>query len=295
LIAAKDGFRNSVPVMEKHILNMMEFLRRQSVRFNVAGGAILALLVGVPDYFFGSKVSFSMFYLIPVALTSWYAGRTAGMLVACVSAATWLTVDIFSGVAYTSPYIPIWNALVMSTFFIIVAYLLNAFKREKSSAREDYLTGLGNRRHFFELADAEIRRSSRYAHAFTLAYIDVDDFKAINDRFGHAEGDALLKSIALDIRESIRKTDIAARLGGDEFAVLLPESNAEAAAGFFDKLHKKISQAPWGDGRSVTFSIGVVTFINAPSSIDEMIKIVDRLMYEAKNSGKNLVKYAVFK
>jgi len=281
--------------MEKRILTMMEILSRQSIRCNIVGGTILALLVGIPDYFFGSEIGFSMFYLIPVALTSWYAGRTAGILVACVSAATWLTADILSGVSYSSTYIPMWNALVMLTFFIIVAYLLNAFKREKSSAREDYLTGLGNRRHFFELADAEIRRSARYGHAFTLAYIDVDDFKAINDRFGHAEGDALLKSIAVDIQESIRKTDIAARLGGDEFAVLLPESNADTAAGFFDKLHKKISQASWKIGRSVTFSIGVVTFVSFPSSIDEMIKIVDRLMYAAKNSGKNLVKYAVFK
>jgi len=281
--------------MEKRILNMMEFLSRQSVRFNAVGGAILALLVGIPDYFFGGEIIFPMFYLVPVALTSWYAGRAAGVLVACVSTATWLTADILSGVSYSSAYIPMWNALVMLTFFIIVAYLLNAFRREKSSAREDYLTGLGNRRHFFEVADAEIRRSARYGHAFTLAYIDVDDFKAINDRFGHAEGDALLKSIALDIQESIRETDIAARLGGDEFAVLLPESNADSAAGFFDKLHKKISQAPRRNGRSITFSIGVVTFISPPSSIDEMIKIVDRLMYEAKNSGKNLVKYSVAK
>jgi diguanylate cyclase (GGDEF)-like protein len=280
--------------MEKRIVNLIAFLRRQSFRFNVVGGVILALLVGVPDYFFGREVGFSIFYLIPVALTAWYAGRLAGVLVACVSAATWLTTNILSGAIYSSTYIPMWNALVRLAFFIIVASLLNAFKKEKSSAREDYLTGLGNRRHFFELADAEIRRSARYGHAFTLAYIDVDDFKAINDRFGHAEGDVLLKSIAMNIQDSIRKTDIAARLGGDEFAVLLPESDSESAAVFFDKLHKKISQAPWRNGRMVTFSIGVVTFINPPSSIDEMIKMVDRLMYEAKNSGKNRVKYAVF-
>ncbi len=281
--------------MEKHILNFMQFLSRQSFRFKVVLGTILALLVGVPDYFFGRQVGFSIFYLIPVAITAWYGGKSAGFLVACMSAATWLTANILSGVSYSSTYIPLWNALVRLTFFIIVVYLLNALKREKSSAREDYLTGLGNRRHFFELAEAEIRRSSRYGHPFTLAYIDVDNFKAINDRFGHAAGDDLLKSVALHIQENIRKTDIVARLGGDEFAVLLPESDSESAAGFFDKLHKKISQAPLRNGRSVTFSIGVVTFTISPSSTDEMIKIVDRIMYEAKNSGKNIVKYAVFK
>jgi diguanylate cyclase (GGDEF)-like protein len=279
--------------MGKNILNFMEFLSRQSFRFKIIGGAILALLLGVPDYFFGHQVGFSIFYLVPVALTAWYAGRSAGLLVACLSAATWFTANILSGVSYSNTYIPLWNTLVRLTFFITVVFLLNALKREKSSAREDYLTGLGNRRHFMELAEAEIRRSSRYGHPFTLAYIDVDNFKSINDHLGHAAGDYLLKALAMHIQENIRKTDIAARLGGDEFAVLLPESDPESAAVYFDKLHKIISQIPLRNGRSVTFSIGVVTFIISPTSTDEMIKIVDRIMYEAKNSGKNVVKYAV--
>jgi len=280
--------------MTNRIVNAIELLGKQSARFTVVSGAMLCLLIGAADLLVGRTIGISLFYLIPVALTAWYAGRRAGIFIACVSAAIMLAAETASGVSYAGAYVPLWNAVVRLIFFITVAYLLSAFKREKSSARHDYLTGLGNRRHFLELADAEIKRSARYGHAFTLAYIDVDDFKAINDRFGHAEGDALLKTIALDIQANIRETDIAARLGGDEFAVLLPESDPVSAARYFDKLFTSLSQAASLIDRPATFSIGVVTFISPPSSIDEMIKTVDRIMYEAKNSGKNLVKYAVF-
>jgi diguanylate cyclase (GGDEF)-like protein len=153
---------------------------------------------------------------------------------------------------------------------------------------------LGNRRHFFELAKGEIMRSERYGHPFTLAYIDVDEFKSINDRFGHAEGDALLKSISQSIKSNARATDITARLGGDEFAVLLPESGNESAEPFFNKLHQVLSDVARQNRWPVTFSIGVVTFIDPPESIDEMIRIVDDVMYLVKGSGKNLVRYEMF-
>ncbi len=259
----------------------------------VYAGAVLALLIGVPDYLMGQRFGFSIFYLIPIALVTWYAGRKAGGFVAVFSAATWLAAVILSGTPYTHAYIPWWNATVRLGFFIIVVLLLDAFKREKSYAREDYLTGLGNRRHFFEMADIEIKRSRRYGHPFTLAFLDVDDFKSINDRLGHAEGDALLQAVAQAITGNIRATDTGARLGGDEFSVLLPESDAVAARKFFNKLHQRLSDVVQRKNWPVTFSIGVVTFVMPPASIDEMIRSVDRLLYSSKNSGKNLVKYDV--
>ncbi len=183
--------------------------------------------------------------------------------------------------------------MVRLGFFSIIVFLLNGFKREKSFAREDSLTGLGNRRYFFERTDVEIQRSIRYSHPFSMAYIDIDDFKSVNDRYGHAEGDALLKQVGQAIAGHIRKTDIAARLGGDEFAVLIPESSNEAAKVFFSKLHTFLSGIARGESWPVTFSIGVVTFNKPAESVDEMIRIVDQLMYSAKKSGKNLVKYEV--
>lgn len=279
--------------MLKSVTKCIEYLDKQPRRIIVSAGAVLALLISVSEFLMGRSFGFSIFYLIPIAVVTWYAGRKAGIFVASFSAATWLAADILSERSYTHVSIPFWNAAVRLGFFIIVVFLLYAFKREKSYAREDYLTGLGNRRHFFEMADGEIKRSRRYGHPFTLAYIDVDDFKSINDNFGHAEGDALLQAIGQAVTGNIRATDIAARLGGDEFAVLLPESDAVSSRIFFSKLHQRLSDVVQKKNWPVTFSIGVVTFTVPPASIDEMIRAVDRLMYSAKNSGKNLVKYEV--
>ena len=279
--------------MQKYFMNLVEYLGSRSRTLILSTGLALVLLVGAADYLLGHNVSFFIFYLVPVSLVAWFAGKGPGLFMACICAATWLAADVVSEDPYSPAYVPLWNAAVRMGFFIVTVFLLDAFKREKSYAREDYLTGLGNRRYFFELADNEIIRSKRYAHPFTLAYLDVDGFKTINDRLGHAEGDALLKAIARAISGNIRATDIAARLGGDEFAVLLPESGAEAARKFFDKLHRRLSEVARKNAWPVSFSIGVATFITAPGSSDEMIRIGDNIMYAAKSSGKNTVKYEV--
>jgi diguanylate cyclase (GGDEF)-like protein len=278
-------------MVKEIIIKILEYLGKRSKRSLIAQGSLLALLIGIAGYLLGREIGFSIFYLIPISVATWFAGRISGISVACVSVAAWLAADILSGGLYAHRYTPFWNVLVRLGLFVIVVLLLDAFKREKSLAREDYLTGLGNRRHFFELAEAEIMRSRRYGHPFTLAYIDVDDFKVINDRFGHAEGDAFLKSIAQIIKINIRATDVASRLGGDEFAVLLPESGTGPATKFIDKLHQILSDAALKGDRPVSFSIGAVTFIKPPDSVDDMIRIVDRLLYSAKAGGKNRVKY----
>lgn len=274
-------------------MNFFGYLNRKSRSFFLIAGTAMVLLTGIPDYVLPHRVSFSIFYLIPVSFTAWYAGKQAGMYMAVLSAAVWFAADVLTGEPYIRPYIKYWNALVRLGFFLTVVFLLHAFKREKTYAREDYLTGLGNRRNFFELAEKEIKRSQRYSHSFSVAYIDIDNFKSINDRFGHDEGDKLLRSVAEVIKRNIRITDIDARLGGDEFGLLLPESGSEAAKKFFNKLHQKFSTIRVHHRQLVTFSIGVVTFLKPPSSADEMIRTVDAIMYSAKQSGKNLVKYNV--
>jgi diguanylate cyclase (GGDEF)-like protein len=277
--------------VKKIIIDIVEYMNKRSKRALVVHGAVLALLIGISSYMLGREIGFAIFYLVPISLTTWFAGRIPGVVVAFVSVAAWIAADILSGGHYSHRYAPFWNGLVRLGLFVIVILLLDGFKREKSLAREDYLTGLGNRRHFFELAEGEIMRSRRYGHPFTVAYIDVDDFKIINDRFGHAEGDAFLKSIAHIIKINIRATDVASRLGGDEFAVLLPESGSVPASKFINKLHQVLSDAALRDDRPVSFSIGAVTFIKPPDSVDAMIRIVDRLMYSAKAGGKNRVMY----
>jgi diguanylate cyclase (GGDEF)-like protein len=139
----------------------------------------------------------------------------------------------------------------------------------------------------------EINRARRYEHPLTVAYIDLDNFKTINDRFGHSMGDNLLRLVADTIKNNIRLIDTVVRMGGDEFAILLPETGPEAAKAITRKIQKINLELMQKNGWPVTFSIGVVTFISPPSTVDEILKRSDNLMYSAKNNGKNTIKYEV--
>jgi diguanylate cyclase (GGDEF)-like protein len=275
-------------------MGTVEYLSKQSKQFHTAVGFFLIAVVGIIDYLTGSEISFSIFYLIPVSLTAWFVGTNTGYLISFAGAITWLIADLMAAKPYSHSLIPYWNAIVRVGFFLSVVLLLDSLKREQYFARVDFLTEVKNRRDFFMLSDIEINRARRYNRPFTVAYIDIDNFKIINDRHGHNTGDTLLKVVAKTIKTNIRTTDTVARLGGDEFAVLLPETGTESAKNvgrnLNEKLLKKMKERKW----PVTFSVGVVTFISPPDSIDEMIRNVDRVMYSAKDSGKNLIKYEVF-
>jgi diguanylate cyclase (GGDEF)-like protein/PAS domain S-box-containing protein len=160
---------------------------------------------------------------------------------------------------------------------------------ERNLSRIDFLTGIANRRALYEAIEAEAKRSKRHKRPFTLAYLDVDNFKEVNDVFGHEVGDRLLKKVANKIRQVTRETDLVARLGGDEFAILFSAINGEAAVGAVGNLQIALSQLVQEEGWKVSFSIGVRTFRTPPESVESMIKLTDQLMYEVKKSGKNAV------
>jgi diguanylate cyclase (GGDEF)-like protein/PAS domain S-box-containing protein len=164
-----------------------------------------------------------------------------------------------------------------------------ALESEKNLSRVDFLTGIPNRRMFHQALTLEGKRSRRYGRPITLIYIDVDNFKYLNDHYGHATGDELLKTIGGTLESSVRSTDMAARLGGDEFAVLLPETDEPSAGVIVAKLRQNLEAAIGPKGWPVTFSFGVVTFPIALDSMEEMIKRADEFMYEAKRGGKSAV------
>jgi diguanylate cyclase (GGDEF)-like protein len=156
------------------------------------------------------------------------------------------------------------------------------------------LTKVSNRRFFFESANIEIKKASRYKHPLTIAYLDIDSFKIVNDSLGHNTGDTVLCLIASTIKNNIRINDLVGRIGGDEFAIMLPETEHDSAKIVIRRVQKSLADAMQKNGWAVTCSIGVVTFTSLPNSIDEIIKKTDELMYSVKHEGKNSTRYEIF-
>ncbi len=252
---------------------------------------ILLALLGWIDYLTGDY-SLIVFYLIPVSLVAWFVNRPCGMFFCLLALATRFTAnEAHTSFTLKSASLHYWNECIELLFLLIMSLLFSALRKnldsEKNLANVDPLTGALNRRAFFDIAEYELNRSRRYEHAMTIAYIDLDNFKGINDRLGHAVGDSLLITVTETISSNIRSTDILSRFGGDEFVILLPETPAEAAATFLNKIHSQLNRAMSARNWPVSFSIGAVTYPKAPPGVEEVIKKADMLMYEVKRSGKN--------
>lgn len=277
------------------ILN--RFLGRRSKPFHLTAGLLLVSLLGLVDYINGPDVSFLIFYTAPILLASWYVGRGAGLLMCAASGLFWFAAAYATPEHFANPLVAFWNAAARLGFLLILAHVASGFKssleQERELARTDYLTGAVNGRHFGEVAEAEIRRARRHGHPFSVVYMDVDDFKVVNDRLGHSAGNRLLKSVADTLRRDVRDVDVVARLGGDEFAVLMPETGAGAARVAVARIRRRLREVARREGWPVTYSIGVVTFDAPPASVDKMLRAADELMYTAKRHGKNTVRHRV--
>lgn len=262
----------------------------------VASGLGLAALVGVLDVATGSELSFGLFYLGAVAVATWKGGRDAGLFLAVVCAMIWFAADRLSGHVYTQPYVGYWNAAIRFGFFLVVAILLGklrgSLEREQAVARVDTLTEAANRRQLLERLDEELERSRRHARPLSLAYVDLDHFKEVNDHLGHAVGDQVLRVVARTLLRRLRKTDTVARFGGDEFAVLMPETDLESAQSAVDAARVELLDQMGRYGWPVTFSIGVVTSTDGETGVDRFVGEADELMYRAKREGKNRALYA---
>jgi diguanylate cyclase (GGDEF)-like protein len=255
----------------------------------VALGAVLAC--GVADYWSGEELAPTAAYVLPVAFAAWHIGRGAGLMTAGLACIVWLAADLAVRPAYRIPLARYWNlaveGLVLGAIAWLVAELRERLRREQRLARVDALTGAASRRAFIEQAERELDRARRYGHPVSLAYLDIDDFKAVNDRQGHAAGDALLAGVAERLRAGCRSTDVVARLGGDEFAVLLPETTGDTAESLVARLRSQLKDDAAARGWPVGFSIGIVSYAAAPANVDEMIGRADLLMYEVKATGKD--------
>lgn len=160
-------------------------------------------------------------------------------------------------------------------------------------AMTDELTGISNRRHFMLLLQSEYHRARRYDRCTSLAILDIDHFKKINDSYGHPAGDEVLRHCSNLLQMQLRKQDVVGRLGGEEFALLLPETTEAEAVVMVERIMKELTQANLDNiapGFSYTFSTGVVDLTSMDvSSIETWISMADKALYHAKASGRNRV------
>jgi diguanylate cyclase (GGDEF)-like protein len=268
-------------------------------------GLLFTVFIGWLDYITGPYLVLSLFYLFPISAISWFCGRNYGLLSAVLTTIILLTADLMVFVPITPHFIIYWNTLIRSMIFIIVVlglsqiqkdreYIKKDAAREKLSARTDSLTGLANALSFYEILNQEMERARRYNNHFSIAYIDLDNFKDVNDKYGHLIGDELLQKIAVLIKQNIRNIDTAARLGGDEYVVLMPETPTIKGRAVIERLNKiflgEMAKNEW----PVTMSAGIASFSQIPSTADIIISKADELMYIAKNNGKNRIEERVF-
>ena len=279
-------------------MNAASFFEKRSKPFWVIVGVVLVIILGIIDYLSGYAVSISLFYLFPILLVVWYTDGQMGLVLSFASTVVGFIANYSAGQSYSHPLIYVWNVILRLGFYCVVTWLSWMLKRtnkiNQELARTDYVTGAISIRYFYELAQIEMSRFQRYRRPFTLVYIDLDNFKVINDRLGHSTGDRVLRAVTDSVRRQVRPGDTLARLGGDEFALLMPETDGNAARTVINRIHSSLVDEMVRNGWIVTFSLGVVTYTEVPKTVDEMVKIADNAMYSVKAASKNGVNYIIY-
>ena len=185
-------------------------------------------------------------------------------------------------------------AALMLLTLLLARPLVRAFRwteEQASEARVDSLTGLANRRALEEVLAAEISRAQRFTHQLAVVLLDLDRFKEINDSFGHAAGDVMLRAVSRLLIDLARQGDTVARWGGEEFVVVLPETDLAGAQRFAERLRRAIEAQSVGDMKT-SASCGVATMLSE-DSVEELLHAADQALYQAKTNGRNRTEVAI--
>ncbi|QBG34970.1 GGDEF domain-containing protein [Litorilituus sediminis] len=259
---------------------------------------LTVIVIAFTGLYFNSFQFFEPLFFIPIIVLSWYGSRRTGILISVfiIFVILFINFKLLGSSVFSLEYC-FYIFLRLITYILsslLIANFRSVHNAEFVMASTDSLTGLLNSRSFYLDLANEIIRSIRYKHVFSLAYLDIDDFKNINDSLGHLKGDELLIAVAKCLLSSLRKTDIIARLGGDEFAIIFPETSQGEVKSAFVKASEELKYKMLRKRWKVSFSVGVVTFETLPTDIKEAIKVADDLMYTVKNNKKNDVAFKVW-
>jgi len=268
----------------------------------IGGSFLLLLVTGAVHYWAGPAYELSALYLVPVFLLAWFDGRALALAAAALSSvlhavavlthaepATSLILTV--GVVLTLG-LAVVGAVALSGMRTSERQLEEALARERDRAERDGLTGLLNARTFTERLELELERTRRYGGGLSLLYLDLDNFKKVNDTFGHLAGDEVLRRVANAIAATVRQVDVAARLGGDEFVVLMPSTTSQVAGSAAQRVHSAVATA-LGKTNRVTASTGLVSCGTLPKTAQTLITRADQAMYDAKRQGKSRVVHHV--
>ncbi|HNF59710.1 MAG TPA: GGDEF domain-containing protein, partial [Elusimicrobiota bacterium] len=168
--------------------------------------------------------------------------------------------------------------------------LKQAFRHYRALSETDTLTGLATRRGVMERLEEEIKRASRYGNLLSTLFVDVDNFKTINDTLGHGMGDEVLKTIAEAIKSTVRETDVAGRYGGDEFLILLPHANAAQGCQVAERVRRRVENlfAKRSDLKNKpTVSLGVMAYAAGVGGLAAYLEAADQALLQSKSLGKN--------
>ena len=262
-------------------------------RFGVPIALLGIAIIGWLDYVTGYELRMFPLYFAPVGYASAARGRSAGVTLSAVSAMTWFVSNLLAGIQVSGRLLAA-NAslhfISCAWIALLIARLRTLVASERSNARSDALTGLPNQRALAERMAIELARLHRGAGSLVVACVDLDGFKAVNDRAGHPAGDRALKQVAEVLREHLREGDLPARIGGDEFVLLLPDTDRDQARAALERVREAIAGRLRDAAVPVTASIGAIV-AEPPGTTEgsDLVTAADAALYQAKRTGRNRV------
>jgi len=258
----------------------------------LVGYVLLTLLVYWVNTVTPPEAHLGVLYIIPVLLVTWTEGLIWGIVFGVASIGMREAVAWDQMPADTPLGWRIGNAAAYVAVVAVAMAALQTLRRSQAAlarlVTQDSLTNVLNARAFADRLGQELDRNRRYPRPLALMYMDLDNFKVINDTHGHQTGDAVLRLVADAMRKSVRTADIVGRLGGDEFAVLMPETDAQLADAAAKRLVAGLRNVFKGTP-NVTASIGLVSCTATDASTDDLLRRADQAMYDAKRKGKDRV------